>query len=101
MREFRPTYITSALGGVITAIGGLRADKIEIKLFSVIIFCSSFFVPIFYLVVDMDALKGRFKRNGIKAFVFPCNKEEVEIVLRIFIWFLCAGMTITLFDRLF
>src|SRR3990167_3638461 len=99
MRKFRPTYITSALGGVITAVGGLLADKIEIKLFSVIIFAAAFFVPIFYLVVDMDALKGRFKRNGIKAFVFPCNKEEVEIVLKIFIWFLCAGMTITLFDR--
>lgn len=101
MREARPNYITAALGGIITAMGGGLADKIEINFLSAIIFLSSFFVPIFYLVVDVDVFKGRFKNNGIRAFIFPCNKDEFKILLRLFVWFLSAGVSMMGFNKLF
>ena len=80
--EGTPNYFTAAVGGIITAIGGLIADKIEIQFLAVIILAMAFFMSVFYLVVDVDSLKGRFKNNGIKATVFPCNKEEIKIVLK-------------------
>ena len=95
------TYSTSVMGGAISGIGGFIANKIPIEFLSITLFVLAFFVPIFYLVIDVMSFKGRFKKNGIKALIFPCNKDECIVVLRLIIWFVCTGVIITIADKIF
>jgi hypothetical protein len=90
----KPNYLTAMLGGIITAIAGIITDYSNIDLLFLIITAPVFLFSIFYLVVGVDFLQERFKKGGIKAFIFPSSKEDLFALFRMIVWFLSAGILI-------
>ncbi len=92
----KPSYFTSSLGGILTALFGLLANNNNNTPIYVILTVLIFFISMFYFVAGLDFINERNKFKGVSTFFFPSSKEDFVVLSRIIVWFVSAGFVIFL-----
>jgi hypothetical protein len=105
----RANYITAVIAGLFTAFSTKIFNSLILHFgidnspFSISFFCVgiiSFVIPCILLIVGIDyiffSIKKRVINFSIQSFIFPNNREDVKVLIRMLLWFVTASSAMML-----